>query len=351
MATNALWRSRLFLFAAVLLFVGAAVSGQTVQAQFDHNPFFEYTVSLGHAHAAEVIGIRLGALAAFDEVPEDLLEETEKTLTREYPRLHGSLRAVSPGLADDLHAALEDVLRLGDEGDVGLAPAIERARALTRAAYSALVPSELADRPEFVAAVMAKLVLLDDGVAEGYEDAAEGDLWEYPNGWSALQRVKQIWAGLKPLATDSQAFEIDDALSRLDELFPTHEPPNLQGADPEAGEDPGRQVVSTLESVVQAFLYPERELGRVAELVGGLVAEGATAHDAGAYDLALERVLLAEFYYKENLRRLFDLVMPDVHAQIAEAVEAIKADMDDAGPEAFRSILEGLDEGRVLIGG
>lgn len=340
------------LFVAVALMIGLALSGQSAHAQFTHNPFFEETVALGHAHAAEIIGVRLSALAAFDEVPEDLLEETEKTLTREFPRLHGSLRAVSPGLANDLQQALEVVLDLGEQGDVeALAPAIARAKQLARAAYSALVPAELAARPEFVGAVMAKLVVADDGVAEGFEDAAEGDIWEYPNGWAALQRVKQLWAGLKPLASDAQAFEIDDAIARMDDIFPTAAPPNLQGADPEAGEDPGRQIVSTLEGVVDAFLYPERELGRVVTLVGDLVADGQAAYEAGNADIALERVLLAEFHYRENLRRLFDLLMPHVHEQVTDAIGAIKADIDEAGADAFQSILQGLEEGSMMLGG
>lgn len=328
------------------------MGGQAAYAQFDQNPFFDHTVSLGHAHAAEVIGVRLTALAAYGDVPAELVEQTSKVLTREYPRLAGSLQAVAPGLAADLYGALEAVIELGEQGAVdSLAPAIARAQQLARAAYAALVPAELAADPAFVGAVMAKLVLANDGVAEGFEEAAEGEVWEYPNGWAALQRVKQLWAQLRPLATDAQAFEIDDAIARLAESFPTVTIPNLDGADPEAGEDPGRQVVSTLEGVVQAFLYPERELGRVGGMVADLVTEGLAAFEAGESGLALERVALAEFHYRENLRRLFDLIMPHVHAQATDAFEALMSDMDEAGTAAFESLLEALSEGRMMLGG
>lgn len=350
--TRSAGRVRAAVLVAALLVMGAALGGQAVHAQFDQNPFFEHTVALGHAHAAEVIGVRLTALAAYGEVPAELVEQTSKVLTREYPRLAGSLRAVAPGLADDLYGALEDVIRLGEQGDVdALAPAIARAQQLARAAYAALVPAELAARPEFVGAVTAKLVLANDGVAEGFEDAAEGEIWEYPNGWAALQRVKQLWEQLRPLASDAQAFEIDDAIARMEEFFPTVTIPNLDGADPEAGEDPGRQVVSTLEGVVQAFLYPERELGRVGGMVGELVAEGWAAFEAGQTELAVERVALAEFHYRENLRRLFDLIMPHVHQQVTDAFAALTTDVDEAGAEAFESLLEALDEGRMMLGG
>lgn len=350
--TKALHQSRLALAVAMLLAVGTALGGQTAYAQYAANPFFDYTVELGHAHAAEIIGVRLTALAAFDEVPEELLEETEKVLTREYPRLAGSLQAVSPGLAADLHAALVDVLALAEQGDTeALAPAIARAQQLARAAYAALVPVDIAARPEFVGAIVAKLVLADDGVAESFEEAVEEELWEYPNGWAALQRVKQLWAGLRPLATDAQAFEIDNAIERMEEFFPTVTPPNLQAADPEAGEDPGRQIVTTLEGVVQAFLYPERELGRVAGLVRELVVDGQAAYEAGDVDVALERVLLAQFHYRENLRRLFDLILPHVHAQVMDAFDALSADVAGAGAAAFESLLQALDEGRMLVGG
>lgn len=354
MRTNHTGRFHAFrgvLFLALAFVMGLGLAGSPVQAQFEHNPFFEHTVALGHAHAAEIIGIRLEALAAFDEVPEGLLDETQKTLTREFPRLHGSLLAVSPGLAADLHGALEEVLELGSQGNVEqLALAIDRAHRLARAAYSALVPEQLVNNPQFVGAVMAKLLVADDGAAEGYEDAAEGDVWEFPNGWAALQRIKRIWPSLKVHASDAQVFEIEDALARLDELLPTAVPTNLDGADPEAGEDPARQAVSTLENVLQAFLYPERELARVGRLVQELVDQGKGAYETGHPELALERVMLAEFYYRENLRRLFDLLMPDVHAQITGAFSEIKADVGQAGVSVFDALLEGVEEGLVMLG-
>lgn len=353
--TKAFARPNLAL-AAVAVVAGLLLGAPTASAQYIYNPFFDYTVAVGHAHAAEIIGIRLAALAAYDGDDLDgLLEQTEKVLTREFPRLAGSLRLVAPGLAADLYEALEGVLELAEEEEYDELPAaITRARQLARAAYAALVPVEVAERPEFVAAVAALLMLADDGVAEGFEDAVEAededDIYEYSNGWAAFQRVKQLWANLRPLASEAQAAEIELALARIEELYPSVTPPDLQGADPEAVEDPGRQFVSTLEGVVQAYLYPERELGRVAATVADLVADGRAAYEAGLTELALERVLLAQFFYRENLRRLFDLIVPEAHAQITEAFEALAEDVEAAGVATFDRLLQALDEGRLLLG-
>ncbi|MBO8140616.1 MAG: hypothetical protein H0Z37_00375 [Firmicutes bacterium] len=330
-----------------------ALSGTVAHAQYAHNPFFDHTVELWHTYAIEIMNVRLAALAAFDDVPEELLEEAEDLVEEDLPRFKGSLAASDAPLAHALEEALEEVIEVAETDDSdALKEAIARARELTWRADAALVPGEMAARPEFVAAVVAKLVLNDDGVAEAYEDAVEEELWEYPNGWAALQRVRELWQQLRPLASTEQAFEIEDALQRLAELFPSPVPPDLEGADPEAGEDPGRQLVSTLEVVANAYLYPERELGRVADVVTSAVRKAQAAYEAGQVDLAWERVMLADFYYHENLRRLFELIVPDVHGRISEALESLLEGFEEAeaDTEEFDGLLAELEQGRTLLG-
>lgn len=352
---DALKRPGLALAAALLL--AAAMGGQAAFAQYVYNPFFDYTVAVGHGFATEVMGIRLAALAAFEDEDDldDMLEQTEKVLERDYPRIAGSLKLVSPGLAEDLYEALEEVLELAEDEEFDeLEGAIQRARQLIRAAYAALVPADVAERPEFVAAVVSLLMLADDGVAEGYEDAVEAeeedDIYEYSNGWAAFQRVKELWAHLRPLASELQALEMELTLARIEEFYPSVTPPDFSGADPEALEDPARQVVTTLEGIVQAYLYPERELGRVADVVAEFLAGGLQAYEAGLTELALERALWANFFYRENLRRLFDLIVPEAHAEITEAFEALGEDIDEAGAEALRTALKALNDARAVLG-
>jgi hypothetical protein len=316
-------------------------------AQYANNPFFEHTKPLAFAYGAEMIGIRLAALTAIGDPPEDFLEETEKTLTRDLPRFMGSLEAQDASLAQQLEAALGEVLETQDED------AIERARDLSQQAQDLLVPAELQRDPAFVGALMAKLLLADDGVAEGYEDAAEGDIWEYPNGWAALQRVKEMWEEVRPTAPEEIQFEIDDMLQFIDELYPSPVPPDEFRGDPEEAEAPAHRIVGFLEETTDAFLYPGRDLGQLAGLTHRLVQGGCEAYEGGQARIGVERVTAANFYYREYLRRLVDLLAPELHENATNLFGQLLA--EDAEPEAAtaqcQELLETLGEAQEMLGG
>ena len=66
---------------------------------------------------------------------------------------------------------------------------IAKARALLSEAYDLLIDPALQATPVFTGAVLANMLLANDGVAEAYEDAIH-ELWGFPNGWGSLQRIR-----------------------------------------------------------------------------------------------------------------------------------------------------------------
>lgn len=322
-------------------------------AQYTNDPFYEHTELLAFAHGTEMIGIRLAALTAIDDPDEKFVEEIEEGLEEDLLRFAGSLEAQDSALKE-LEAALEEVLQAVGDGDgAGLEAAVQRAQDLTRQAQSLLVPAELLESPSFVAALMATLLLADDGVAEGYEDAAEGDIWEYPVGWAALQRVRELWEGLSPAASETVQFEVEDMFQFLDGLYPSATPPEAFGGDPEEAEAPAHRIVQFLEEVTDADLYPGRDLGRLAKLTRNLVQGGCAAYAGGQERIGLERTVAANFYYREHLRRLMDLLAPELHEDATDLFsELLAADSElGAASAQCQELLGTLDEARSILGG
>lgn len=327
--------SRLKRIGSVIAPLVVAAAFHAAAAQEASDPFFERTETLAKAYGSEMVGIRLAALSTFADPPEDLLEEMEKTLTRDLPRFAGSLERADAGLLAELEAALAEVLTAPTP------EAIARVRDLSRQARDLLVPVESRHQPAFMAALMTKLLLADDGVAEAYEDAAEGDIWEYPNGWAALQRVKEMWEELRPTASENVRFEIDDMLAFLDGLFPSAMPPDEFRGDPEEAEAPAHRIVGFLEEAAGADLYPARDLSRLAGLTHRLVEDGCAAYGEGQARLGFERVTAANFYYREHLRRLVDLFAPELHERATELFGQLAAASE---PETVGTLCEELQQ-------
>lgn len=312
-------------------------------------PVFEHPVELGQVYGLERMGVRMGALLAFDDPPADLVEEAEKMLARDLPLFMGSLSMADPETAAALAAAVDELLSTARAGGDLEAPAAAVAE-LADTARAALVPDDLRASAPFRAALLAKLVLDDDGVAEAYEDAAGGDEWEYPAGWSALQRVKVLWEDLRPLADDNAAFEIDDMLKELDALLPQAAPPERFVGDPEEPEAYAHRLVGFVEVVADAGLYPSRDLGRAAGLVIDLATEGCAAYGDGEPALGRERASLAQFHYAEVLRRPLGMLAAEEHAIATDALAVLRGEPDQAAAEAAcDDLLAALEKGAAVF--
>lgn len=325
-------------------------------AQTGADPFIEQTMVQSHAYGVEMVLLRLALVDAFEPpVHEDLMEQIEKALGRDVPRFLGTLQQRDADLAAALVEALEAVEEAAEDGEDATELAAA-ARELTLRTYEVLVDDATRASLPFQGAVLADLLLADDGVAEAYEDAAEEELWEYANGWGALQRVQVLWQQLAPHADAQQTADVEEMLTFLAEnVYPTREPPEAITGNPEEAEASAHRTVGLLETIVGASLYSGRDLPRLAGHLADVVSPTCGAFDAGNDTLGVEGAHAARNHYRKHLRRLLDLVAPELHGRIADHLDALTGREDAAYPEdpaaACRDLVDGLIEARTALGG
>jgi hypothetical protein len=341
-------RLALVLLASLLAFAPAQI-----------NPFFDDMNRQSHAYGLEMVALRLAVIEAFGTpLPDELEEQVEKIFGRDVPRFIGTLTALAPDVASALTAALEEVEEAAEEGVVD-ADAIAAARAAWGEAYALLVPDAVASQPWFVAAVIADLLLADDGVAEALEDGLEEEEFgEIPGGWAALQRVKALWeSAIAPLMTEEQAGFAAQYLGFLDEIYPRAFIPASRSElpdNPEEAEAPAQSLVGMLEQITGADLYTGRDLPRLAGHLAGIVAPACLLFEAGDDAVALEAMYTTRNHYRKQLRRLLDLVAPEIHEVAGDILNAFVAD-DDEKPEdrvaACHALRDALEAAKTALGG
>jgi hypothetical protein len=324
------------------LAVAVAALLTTASAQYANDPFFDHTLAVSQAFGLERILLRLHAAEELgDDIEDEFEEQIEKLLGRDFGRFAGSLAELDAELAEELREALDEVEEAFEDGD-DLAGPIERARELTLRAYDLLIPAELRSSPAFIGAVLADLLLADDGVAEAYEDAAEEELWEYPAGWGALQRVLVLWGEIEHLASDERREDAQEMFAELALIYPSPVPPAEIVGDPEEAEAPSQRLTGIIEEVVDANLYMGRDLGRLAEhLAEALVAPACVAFEAGRDDVATEHLYAVRDPYRKHLRRLLDLIAPEIHEPLAGHIDSMSRGPAPADPVA--ACTEALD--------
>ena len=327
----------------------SAVAVSAAQAE----PFFDDMLLQSRGFGLEMVGVRLHAIAQFDPIPEGLEEVAEGFFEDDLPRFMGTLRAASPFVADGLVEALEAVEEGVEEGEVGIMT-LAYAQAWQALAYDLLVPSG-ARTPAYWGAIAADLLLADGGVGEAMEEAiAEGEIWEYPGGWAALQRLEWIWGQLAGLANDEEASFGRQYLDMLHELLPTAQIPDRFPANPEEAEAPAQSMVGVFESVVDASLYTGRDLGHLAGFLADTVAPACERYAAGDVELASETAFAVRPHYRKHLRRVLDLIAPQVHEVAGGILDELVAEEDERPADlagACRDLHDALIEARSALGG
>lgn len=368
-------RSRLRLWIAAATFATATSVASTATAQYTHDPFFESMQLLSQAYGLEMAGQRLTLVEAFDPpVAEELSEQIEKMTGPDFARFGGTLAERSPELAVNLLAALRRVVEAVEDGENATA-LVAAARTLHAEAYDIVIDPSVRAQPAFIGAVLAVLLLGESGVAEGYEEAVE-ELWEFPNGWAALQRVNTLWTEVEPLATPTRREDGREMIVALNELFPSPEPPEtFAGKNPEEAEAPAQRLVGILEEVVDAGLYTGRDMPRLAGHLSEVVAASCQAYAAGNDAMGAEGVYAVYDHYATHLGNLLGLIAPGIHERATglfdDLIEATdddddehegdegggeEAGRDDDGAglppaEGCRELMEVFREARSAVGG
>lgn len=338
---------------ALLLVVAGATAFAQAQ-QYDADPFFDQALRQSQAYGVEMTRVRLALVASIaPPLHEDLVEQVEKMTERDATRYIGSLRRAAPELADQLLEALELVAEQAQAGVYDPA-AVSHARQLLDEAEATLFDDATLTSPAYIAALMADLLLADDGVAEAYEDAVEEELWEYSNGWAALARTQELWQSLGLLATAQQKADVEEMLAQLADLYPTPTPPDNLSPNPEEAEAPAQRLVGLLEEVSNAALYSGRDLPRLAGHLTGLTAEACQLYGAGKADVATEYINAVRDPYRKSLRRLLDLLAPEVHAEIAVRLDALTGREDEPYPDdpaaTCQELLQNMEQAQAILG-
>jgi hypothetical protein len=338
----------------VILIVPGAAAAQSAYASA---PSREAPVALAQASALERIEVAARALAARAPGAEDETEDVEAVSEEEdedeggpladFALFRASLAAASSDAEQRLAAAIAQMVEAFEAAD----SAAEPAKAVIEAAKEARgeLLADRADSPGFKAALMASLLLDEGGVAEGYEEAVEGEPAAYAIGWFALQRVKALWEGLAGRATPEQAESVEAMLAILDGLFPSESMPERISPDPEQAEAPAQMLVGLLEGVANADLYPGRDLAGTTGLVHGIAAMGCEKIEAGEGGRGLEELRIAAAFYGQTVADTLVVMAPETGEAISERIEALRAGGSQEAAEACAPLLEALAVGQEVL--
>jgi hypothetical protein len=303
------------------------------------------------------IGLRLDLASTFDAPYDDELIETIEGVTGPaLERFEGTLAAADAELAQNLRAALQEVAGTAEAGE-DPAAALEEARSFLAQAREVVIPSDLSATPAFVGGVMIQLLLAEEGVAEGYEEAAEGnEPWEYPNGWVSLQRVKVLWDEIGADASEQQIADAQEMLEVLDGLYPQAQPPeSVAGWNPEEAEAPAQRLGGIIETVVDANLYPGRDAARLAGHLSELAGQACAVFEE---DEAVARETIYALYdlYDGELAGVASLFVPEDEETASEMFGALIGagdddDDDDESVEDVEAVEDEADDDGVAISG
>jgi hypothetical protein len=305
----------------------------TTQAQYDRAPFQEAPLEISAVYGAEMAVIRLraaDALFAEEDVEEDDVEEVLEGLELEWMRMGHRLTETDAELAERVEEAFEEIEE-ADDPDDAVAEAIEVAEAARDALFP---PAAVSEDPAYTAAIATVLLNSATGVAEGYEEATEGEIGAYAMGWAGLARVQELWQGVRPVADENQRFEVEDMLSELEALFPGPTPPSMEGADPEAGEGAAVQAAGFMEDATEASMFPDRDLAALTVATRDLAAQGCEAYEAGDALRGHAHMAWTAFVFDEYIGGTLGMFAPEPTEEMAEALmDLVPREVEEEGEE------------------
>jgi hypothetical protein len=353
----------------------SAVLLATASAQYSGAPFFTQPLVQSQAFGLEMALQRLAAL----EVAGDAVEEDDdwgeviEGLEADLGRFIGTLAAADADLAEAVEEAVEEVEEAYESG-TGLAAAIAEAREALTAAYAIIVPAEVQADPAFVAGLITDMSLGDIGVGEGYEEAIEDELPAYTLGYVALERVTVLWDQIAGGASDQQRADVDEMLEFIGTLYPTPTIDEAIVGNPEEAEAPVHRIIGVLETIVDAELYPGRDMATLAGHLPEQLAAACAAYEAGDNALGKEITIAVGYrYLNADLGDFMEFMAPEVHEEAAELIAALTGmggeEDDEDGEEgeedeeevahveladpaaACNELMEALQEARSVFGG
>jgi hypothetical protein len=347
--------------------VAVALLGAPVASaqEYSADPYFDWTLVQSQAAGFEKMSQILLIIESVDRSQYEQLSEHVKMLTGgDLDRFIGSLAAADAELADELRNMLGAIAN-GVNRSENVTRLLPIARQLLAEAWNTVIPAEISDQPAFTAAVMAQLLLGEDGATEGLERAFVQP-WEFAYGWSATQRVKELWVDMSSLASPDIAANIDTGLAALDDIFTSPVPPaDFEGIIPDEAEDPALSVVTNLEIVADAQLFAGRDPLVLVNHLVDLAGPACQSYEAGDEAIGREMMyaILDNYGDTTGLRNTLSLLAPDVNEQALNALSGLVIIDDyvraggpvtltgDAATAACNALAEALGEARSVFGG
>jgi len=304
--------------AGALAAVAAFTAPALAQDAMEHanSPFFENLLYHNQVYGIEMVGQRLKMAEAFrPPVPKDLVPQLQRMERRDFARFRGTLAQRQPALEGNLAAALRAVMAAVEAGKPVTAE-VAKARALLDEAAKIVVDQKMKDAPANKAAVLANLLVANDGVAEAFEDSIR-EIWGFPNGWAAVRRVEVLWAELTPLARPEQRDEAAGILDLLKTSFyPRPEPkipfPKEEAEDVEAL---AHQLLSIIEAVTDSTLYMGRDFAKLSTYLAEVTTLACQAYARGQDLIGAEGIHAVLDPYRVNLAGALDLIAPELRKQ------------------------------------
>lgn len=307
------------IFAAGAVIAAASLAGAAAAQealQHKHNPFFENLLYHNQVYGIEMVGQRLKMAEAFNPpVPKDLVPQLQRMERRDFARFRGTLAQRQPEMEKSLAAALRAVMAAVEAGKP-VAAEVGKARALLGEASKIVVDQKMKDTPENKAAVLANLLIANDGVAEAFEDSIR-EIWGFPNGWAAVRRVEVLWAEIAPLASPAQRQEAAGIIDLLkNSFYPRPEPkipfPNEEAEDVESL---AHQMISIIESVTDSTLYMGRDFAKLSAYLAEVTTQACKAYAAGQDLVGAEGIHAVLDPYRVNLAGPLGLIAPELRTQ------------------------------------
>ncbi|MEX2536802.1 MAG: hypothetical protein WD273_14495 [Trueperaceae bacterium] len=296
-------------------------------AQYDIRPFADDPVGISAAFGAEMAVLRLEAAEALfaEGVEVDEIEEALEGLEVEFMRFGAALEVADPDLLErtrEAFAAIEEAEEAEDQ-----AAAVSEALPVAYEVREAVSAPLVAD-PAYAGAVMSLLLVSETGVAEGWEEAVEGEVGPYAIGWAGMSRLYELWETVKPQADENQVFEIEDQLSALQDLFQNPTPPNMEGADPEEGEGAAVHVAGFLEDATGAWLFPDRDLAALLGNTQEVATQACEAYQRGDTLAGDANLVWVTYAFNEYLTGTLGMFAPEPTAELNELLDDEGEDFD-----------------------
>lgn len=352
--------------AVVTAALATSASAQQITER-KNDPFYQWMVPQSQAFGLEMLGNRLAVAEAYPTpVPQGLVAELNKMATKDIGRFFGTLQQKNAGLAAQLKTAVDDVMKAVSGGQPAAA-AVAKVKPLLAQARSLVIDPALQNNTQFRAAALTNVLMGEDGVSEGFEEAVKPTgPWQYPTSWAAYARAQVLWKELQPLAKGDTLVEGNLLLDNMKFLFTAGVQPKLPlpVEDQEELEALAAGMVTVLEGVADAHLYTGRDLAKHAQFLAEALAPACDDYAAGRDALAVERVYaVADQFTSETagLAGAVSMMAPEVEQSAKSlfprlvvtryTVGADKINRAMPAAEACRNLVKVLNDTKKAVAG